>query len=663
MCGIVLAGGNLVSTEAEIFNNLLYADVFRGVHATGVFAKRLDDGIVMAKAAIPSYEFMKTQEYIDILTGKGTTTIAPAFIVGHNRHATKGASGDSKNAHPFQHGNITLVHNGTLIDTSLLPEHEKFIVDSENICYSINKIGAAETIQRLDGAFTLVWHDASDDTVHIIRNEERPFHLAKVGQDWFGASEEDMLMWILNRGKYVSRRTIEHFECKVGVEYIFDVSGKVKKFVLKDQVEHKLPVFTYTSRYGALGNGWQKNYGSSNKTYPAQSHAERKAATNAGYNAIAVRHGLNVRVDDRINFIPTTFFPYAGNSSSGKLMGYFMDNDTEYLEVDAFSISPLLYEDSQKDLKITCMATVQSIVENKGIPRLIVTGVSLYNPKDVKEGEAIDQMLTELNDDIPFDQEGISKELDSFRTIGGQEITRSFWMKHDHGVCMGCNQQIPWVDAPKAAYAHNAFWHPSCLEEAENAEKAIREDVKTGQDTFYCACCGEEKEMKFLDSTSSAIREEDICSACGSEIRRRGVTKDIDYIEAGYLDTDGGKMVTLSRMFNRREFEHMIRERGSDVVEFKNLDAARIIKKSQTVYSYFYKKEEAPKEESSSNAGNFPTAKFIDRPNGTQFKVTKALWVQIGSCINCRTTVPWIDVEKCSVNEYGKVICKDCRGK
>lgn len=688
LCGIVLAGGNLVSTETELFTQLLYADVFRGVHATGVFAKRLEEGIVMAKDAVPSHIFMRSKEYQDVLTGKTTTTVAPAFIVGHNRHATRGASGDPKGAHPFQHGNITLVHNGTLTDQSLLPEHQQFMVDSDNICYSINKIGAAETIQKLDGAFTLIWHDASDDTVHIIRNEERPFHLAKVGVDWFGASEEDMLMWILTRNRSYKNRSIEHFECEVGVEYVFDVSGKVKKFTLKEQIKHTLPVFTYASRFGSLGGGWQNDYGNrTTRTYPTQSQEERKAASAAGYNATAIRHGLEVRVDHRIEFIPTTFVPFSnGNKKQGKLSGCYMDGQYEYVEVDAFTIDAQMYEDSQQDLKIMCTGTVQSIIEvpnkqgaaNRVSPRVIVTGVSLVRP-DVSKGNKIDQELTELNDDIPFDQEAINSELDSFRTVTGREITRTFWIKHDHGVCLGCNKGIAWVDAPKAAFAYNAFWHPECLAKAEEAEKQVKEQATN---TFYCACCGEEKEMKFLDSTASSVREEDVCSACGSEIRRKGLTRDVDYVEASFLTylDDGSVSGGGTRMFNRREFESMIRERGSDVVQFKDLSDAKITLRSRNLYAYFYKKEDVKtaneklqemqqkmlppaKEEPSQKAGTFPTAKYIKRPDGSDYKVTKAVWVQIGSCINCRTIVPWMDVEKCSVNEYGKVICKDCRGK
>ncbi|MCS5737219.1 hypothetical protein, partial [Herbiconiux daphne] len=121
------------SSDLEIFNQMLYCDVFRGAHATGIYAKRQGEKEVKyCKQATEPYPFMHTEEYINLTQGAGKYVVAPVFVVGHNRHATRGNSGDSKNAHPFQHGNITLVHNGTLMDQDLLPDSSKFVVVSEN---------------------------------------------------------------------------------------------------------------------------------------------------------------------------------------------------------------------------------------------------------------------------------------------------------------------------------------------------------------------------------------------------------------------------------------------------------------------------------------------------------------------------------------------------
>lgn len=671
MCGIVLAGGNLITTEIEIFNQLLYADVFRGVHATGVFAKRMQEGIVMAKDAVPSYLFQHDDNYKKVLLGGGKTSLAPAFIVGHNRHATRGAASDPKGAHPFQHGNITLVHNGTLTDQSLLPDHEKFAVDSDNICYSINKIGAAATIQKLDGAFTLVWHDATDDTVHIIRNEERPFHLAKCGLDWFGASEEDMLMWILKRNRSTKSRSLEHFECEVGVEYIFDVSGSVKRFVLKDKVKHDLPVFTYASRWGNYGSVWQGNQGNRSSASTTTTTADRSSNVRAEQNALAIKNNISIRIDDRIVFTPMSFMPFSGAGAvNGKMTGWLMDGDHEYVEVDVFNVPRQMYEDAQSDPRFDLTGTVKSFLVVKNQFRVIVNGVSIVRPSTGRQLAKIDAELTELNDDIPFDVDAIEGELDSFKTIAGDTITRRFWYQHDHGVCMGCNHLIDWKDAPKAAYAYNGFWHPHCLRESEKAEEALREQEKDDADIFVCAACGNERRMKELDPTVSSIRSEDVCASCATKIlaekNSSGSLKTQEYQNARYTHTDAeGKTVVGNRLFSRSEFDRMIRERDSDRLLFKDLAKARITKRHDNVYAYFYKVDRSLDEGGSANTGaTFHTLhKQLRKPDGTLANITKALWNNIGTCKSCKAPIPWRDVEKCDMTETCHVICKDCKGE
>lgn len=670
MCGIVLAGGNLVGTELEIFNQLLYADVFRGVHATGVFAKRLQEGIVMAKDAVPSYIFQHDENYKNVLMGGGKTTIAPAFIVGHNRHATRGASGDPKGAHPFQHGKITLVHNGTLTDQTLLPDHQKFAVDSDNICYSIDKIGAAATIQKLDGAFTLIWHDANDDTVHIIRNDERPFHLAKCGLDWFGASEEDMLMWILKRNRSTKSRSLEHFECEVGVEYIFDVSGAVKKFVLKEQIKHDLPVFTYASRWGTYGSGWQVNT-SANKNLPKPNESRDSviAAARAEQNALAIRHNLNVRIDDRVVFTPISYTPFNGtNAVNGKMTGFYMDGEYEYVEVDVFNVPRQMYDDAQADATIEMVGTAKSFMFIKNQFRVVVNGISLLRPSS-RALSKIDAELTELNDDIPFNQGDVEKEVDSFKTIAGDTITRRFWYQHDHGVCMGCNTLIEWKDAPKAAYAYNGFWHPHCLAQTETAEEELREQEAEQNDIFVCAACGNDRKMKELDPTVSSIRGEDVCVNCATRIlaekNESGSLKTVEYQNAPYFYTDvNGQIVSSSRLFSRLEFDRMVRERESDRILFKDLAKARITKRHDNVYAYFYRAEPLQTKEVSAESGTvFQLHKKLRKPDGSLANITKALWNNIGICKSCHAPIPWRDVEKCDMTESCHVICKDCKGE
>lgn len=710
MCGIVLAGGSLSSSDLEIFNQLLYCDVVRGVHATGVFAKRQGSGVGFVKMATQPYPFMQSSEYKTLSEGETRYVVPPAFLVGHNRHATRGNSDDPKNAHPFQHNHITLVHNGTLTNQSLLPDSIKFVVDSDNIAHSIAKIGAAETIQKLDGAFTLIWHDASDDSVHIIRNEERPFHLAQIGQaDWFGASEEDMLMWILKRSKTHKNRITKHFECEVGKEYIFDVSGPTKKFVLKEVVEHDLPTFTISSRY--YSNSYYNRGTSSSASSTALTGGTSAAKTGReaarktereNQNALAIENGISARLDQRIQMTPHSWFPYTtgANSGKGRITGWVMETNGEYYEVDCHSCEQAMWETCCDDAKKEITGIVVNIQKVNGMMRVILAHPCIYD-KDTTYPSTVSKPEPTLPnaDDVPFD---IEKELDLLDNLpeqvelaGGLIMTRAQYSKHDHSKCGGCDKVIPWADVVKgkALYAYNCLWHEDCL-------TAILDDAQGGNelDSFLCCCCGKEKGMSLLDSVASQDRGEDVCIDCGQHIREKRAaekankgkaTADI-YHNVKVIDKSAAAIKEdgiLSKVFNESEFNQMIKMRGSDKATFSDLPKCYVEKRSASVYAYTFKRgmdkavksvAKAKEDTTDNKVVNFPvktttsaetsvdSRKSVSKTlvNGHKtLHITKALWNQLGVCNNCYATIPWRDADACALTAQNRIICPNCRGK
>lgn len=548
ICGIVLAGGSLGVGDVEIFNQLLYCDVFRGQHSTGVFTKRLTDKEAsFHKDALPSFAYQLQPEYIELVRGKGTYAIPPIFLVGHNRHATRGAI-NANNAHPFQHEHITLVHNGTLTDQSLLPESNRFVVDSDNIAYSIAKIGAEETIQKLNGAYTLIWHDNSDDTLHIIRNKERPFHLCRIGRDWFGASEEDMLMWILNRNKSVNNRmktNSEHFECKVGVEYIFDVSGPTKKMTLVEEKEHTLPTFTLASYWGGnRGDSWLDKYeteyygeerrgrsaGNPYSSTSSSSSNARSAAARQDHNNIAIERGLKIRRDQKITAIPCGFESYASTTvvnnsiSRGKMVCYVFDDDVnEYFECDVHNILEEDYEESMKHKESSYEGTIQCISVVKDMVRCVLVAGKFVGVPGSESSSIPDLSFTgeEFDDDIPFSGTGKASDKgspdDECVTGAGYKVTRKFWESFSHGECGGCGEHIAWKDAPKAIMSVGAYWHPHCL---RNSVSPPSDDIpRDAEDTTNCSICAKEVHVDDLDDVMSKYRKEDICRKCARNLR------------------------------------------------------------------------------------------------------------------------------------------------
>lgn len=209
MCGIigVACSGAMGIPQKEFFQSLLFHDVVRGHHATGIAAiDTHTKQIQIAKAAVPSPLFLDSQESNELFAHKHNFNI----YIGHNRYATSGDKTKDEYAHPFHHGDIVGVHNGSLRDQTLLEDHREFVVDSENIFYHMDIHGLDDTLTKLNGAFALVWYDSSDNSLNFIRNSERPLAVAKLsGNVWVWASEIGMLRWLVKRHKFLKFEQIE----------------------------------------------------------------------------------------------------------------------------------------------------------------------------------------------------------------------------------------------------------------------------------------------------------------------------------------------------------------------------------------------------------------------------------------------------------------------
>jgi len=213
MCGIVgfmtKETKKLETDRAKFMRQGLIIDTLRGDDSTGVFGvghePLFDDGTAFWLKQLGGGEAMVDSE------GYWTNfydTISYRAVVGHNRAATVGAV-DTAGAHPFAVGPITLVHNGTLKATHNMPTpmHQCCVptgkegalkavgVDSHAVAYNLAHHDVDEVIATLEGAFTLVWHDARDDSMNIIRNSERPLHMALSNQQdtMYFMSEAGML--------------------------------------------------------------------------------------------------------------------------------------------------------------------------------------------------------------------------------------------------------------------------------------------------------------------------------------------------------------------------------------------------------------------------------------------------------------------------------------
>jgi len=193
--------GTIYNQEKKVIRSLLELDAYRGPHSTGLalVKKKTNDIIVHKALGRPWHLYAETDGFDDEDLIKEHDLKA---VIGHNRFATVGRK-IAENAHPFLHNNVVGAHNGTLTKQHLhrLDGVDKFEVDSEALIYGFDKNGWKETLANIHGAWALTWFDKRDETMHFIRNNERPLHWAwsNDGYSFYWASEPWMLEVALNK--------------------------------------------------------------------------------------------------------------------------------------------------------------------------------------------------------------------------------------------------------------------------------------------------------------------------------------------------------------------------------------------------------------------------------------------------------------------------------
>ena len=212
MCGIVgtfKTGKYGISYADRIgFTEMLFVDQLRGRDGTGMFIVDDKEHCRTLKIGSSPVAFFSDAAFKACwdknqgvwANGKWNDPERDLLMVGHNRLATTGEK-TTQDAHPHVVDHITLVHNGTLMPYSQLPDFHKFDVDSKALTNAIAKLGIKEAIAKTFGAYAIVYYDAKEKTLNLLRNKERPLALAfdqSTERVWF-ASEPKMLSWIAHR--------------------------------------------------------------------------------------------------------------------------------------------------------------------------------------------------------------------------------------------------------------------------------------------------------------------------------------------------------------------------------------------------------------------------------------------------------------------------------
>jgi hypothetical protein len=220
MCGIVgvistlstIKGQKYDNDICHTFDNMLWADQLRGTDGTGVMALDSENKLQIAKVA-GGFNALKAHKD----SGKIINfTDMNFFTIGHNRSATKGIKDNAANAHPFHEGNTCLVHNGTLhwVNQKFRDKDTKLDVDSKAATKAIDELGIKAAVNEFSGAYAFVWINAKDNSLHVLRNDQRPLGYIQTGNFVLLASEPSLAFWCAMRNniKFEPGTKIQVFE-------------------------------------------------------------------------------------------------------------------------------------------------------------------------------------------------------------------------------------------------------------------------------------------------------------------------------------------------------------------------------------------------------------------------------------------------------------------
>lgn len=369
MCGIVGTISSLPLSYAatNIFKYMLQMDIIRGKDSVGMISQT-GDKITCAKSVMSPTDFLDSRRVTPILTGQVKA------LVGHNRHATKGAV-TANNAHPFEHGPISLVHNGTL--TYPMPQHSTdFDTDSEAIAYNLSLIEpdqAGDFIATLNGAFTLVWYDARDKSWNLIRNEERPLNLMQntTGTVLYLSSEVGILYAATTKEKMVIDPETHIFELPVGQLWKYTtVAGVLQRGVQNVTLKKRtvLPATTSTAgtiqsrntttgttKYNGGVEDFQREMGMLPGFYPCtvmefKPNQYNKATgelrlmlDQAPWNDI-IMYGVKEPTTDQVEVKLSTLWYAVANNKQAKDRGDFVLTSSEYRPIQEKKNLPVVIE-------------------------------------------------------------------------------------------------------------------------------------------------------------------------------------------------------------------------------------------------------------------------------------------------------------------------------
>ena len=377
MCGILgfINHEHIVDVHrTDWIRQALLVDQLRGIDSTGlavlppVVGKKKLGAMRVYKKAMAAADFLQMNSTRNLLMDASISQ----FVLGHNRWATVGDGTNDNFAHPFTCQDVTLVHNGTLVSRQGL--NHDHVVDSAAIAIEMGTIEPSEYIkvlEDLDGAFTLVWYNATNGHVYMTRNKERPMYMARgfKNKTLFFASEDwmiqDLLARIDNTILDITKSSMyDLWKMETDILYDFDlstdeISWKETKYKPYEYVSHTTSYDMYGTAQGGYGHNHDIPFNFGGKDKPKVTLTDKGCPVSKGAFLYAEEF---------------TYTPLAGGTNKGTLSGRSVDFDDVRFVVP--NVPKAKYDELRKEFK-KCLKWVEDMEVKEAFP----TSEALFSGK------------------------------------------------------------------------------------------------------------------------------------------------------------------------------------------------------------------------------------------------------------------------------------------